>query len=53
MIGPAIAVACIALGAGLAVGIGAIGPAIGEGYVAGKAVEAMSRQPEAGSLRTT
>jgi F-type H+-transporting ATPase subunit c len=54
MIGPAIAVACIALGAGLAVGIGAIGPAIGEGYIAGKAVEAMSRQPEAeGSLRTT
>lgn len=54
MIGPAIAIAAIAIGAGLAVGIGAIGPAVGEGYVAGKAVEALSRQPEAeGSIRTT
>ena len=42
-----------ALGAGLCMGIGAIGPAIGEGNAVGKALEAMARQPEmAGSLRT-
>ena len=32
----------------------AIGPGIGIGYVAGKAIEAMARQPEAaGMVRTT
>ena len=41
------------LGAGLCMGLGAIGPAIGEGNAVGKALEAMARQPEmAGSLRT-
>ena len=41
------------LGAGLCMGIGAIGPAIGEGNAVGKALEAMARQPEmAGNLRT-
>lgn len=35
------------LAAGLAMGLGAIGPAIGEGFVAGKALEAMGRNPEA------
>ena len=41
------------LGAGLAVFTG-IGPAIGEGFVAGKAVEAIGRQPEAsGDIRTS
>jgi F-type H+-transporting ATPase subunit c len=40
------------LGAGLAV-ITGIGPGIGQGYAAGKAVEALGRQPEAeGSIRT-
>ena len=40
------------LGAGLAVLTG-IGPGIGQGYAAGKAVEAIGRQPEAvGSIRT-
>ena len=34
-----------ALGAGIAM-IAGIGPGIGEGYAAGKAVEAVSRQPE-------
>ena len=34
-----------AVGAGLAL-IAGIGPGIGEGYAAGKAVEAVSRQPE-------
>ena len=34
-----------AIGAGLAL-IAGIGPGIGEGYAAGKAVEAVARQPE-------
>ena len=47
-----ISAAC-ALGAGLYMGIGAIGPAIGEGNAVGKALEGMARQPEAtGTLRT-
>ncbi|MDO5026855.1 MAG: ATP synthase F0 subunit C [Tissierellia bacterium] len=37
-----------ALGAGCAM-IAGIGPGIGEGYAAGKAVEAVARQPEAKS----
>ena len=42
-----------ALGAALCMGIGAIGPAIGEGNAVGKALEAMARQPEMqGNLRT-
>lgn len=39
--------AASAIGAGIAVGIAAIGPGIGEGFAAGKAVEALGRQPEA------
>ena len=47
-----ISAAC-ALGAGLCMGIGAIGPAIGEVNAVGKALEGMARQPEAtGTLRT-
>ena len=42
----AIIKAASAIGAGLAM-IAGIGPGIGEGYAAGKAVEAVSRQPEA------
>ncbi len=43
-----------ALGAGLAYGLAAIGPGIGIGYLVGKSVEAMARQPEAaGMVRTT
>ena len=38
--------ACCAIGAGLCMGIGAIGPAIGEGNAVGKALEGMARQPE-------
>ena len=34
---------------GLAIGLGAIGPAIGIGLIAGKAVEAIGRNPEAAS----
>lgn len=43
----------VALGAGLAIGLAAIGPGIGQGIAAGKALEGMARQPEAaGMLRT-
>ncbi len=43
----------IAIGAGLCMGLGAIGPAIGEGNAVGKALEGMARQPEvSGTLRT-
>lgn len=43
-----------AIGAGLCMGIGAIGPGIGEGNAVGKALEGMARQPEAaGTLRST
>ena len=48
----AIVEAAALLGAGLAMGIGAIGPAIGEGFVAGKACEAISRRPEHAGLLT-
>ena len=49
----AIVAAAKALGAGLCMGLGAIGPAIGEGNAVGKALEGMARNPEtAGNLRT-
>ena len=49
----AIAIAGKAIGAGLCMGIGAVGPGIGEGNAVGKALEGMARQPEAaGNLRT-
>jgi F-type H+-transporting ATPase subunit c len=42
------------LGAGICMGIGAIGPGIGEGFAAGKACEGVSRNPnEAGLLTRT
>lgn len=40
------------LGAGLAMGLGAIGPGIGEGFAAGKACEGISRAPEHANLLT-
>lgn len=50
----AIAVAGKAIGAGICMGIGAIGPGVGEGNAVGKALEGMARQPEAGdTLRST
>ena len=50
----AIVKAACALGAGLSMGLGAIGPDIGEGNVVGKALEGMARQPEmSGTLRST
>lgn len=49
----AIATAGKAIGAGLCMGIGAIGPGVGEGNAVGKALEGMARQPEvSGTLRT-
>nr|YP_010338079.1 AtpH [Erythrolobus coxiae]UNJ17664.1 AtpH [Erythrolobus coxiae] len=42
------------VGAGLAVGLAAIGPGIGQGTAAAQAVEGISRQPEAeGKIRST
>jgi F-type H+-transporting ATPase subunit c len=49
----AIVEAAKAIGAALCMGVGAIGPALGEGNAVGKALEGMARQPEAaGDLRT-
>ena len=43
-----------AIGAGLCMGIGAIGPGIGEGTAVAHALDGMARQPEvSGNLRTT
>lgn len=42
----AIVLAASAIGAGLAM-IAGLGPGIGQGYAAGKAAEAVGRQPEA------
>ena len=53
-IGEGLAILGKALGAGLCMGIGAIGPAIGEGNAVSKALEGMARQPEvSGTLRST
>ncbi len=40
------------LGAGLCMGLGAIGPALGEGFAAGKAVKAMGRNPKEADVLT-
>ena len=48
----AIVLAGCAIGAGLAL-IAGIGPGIGEGYAAGKACEAIGRQPESKSAVTS
>ena len=45
--------AASAIGAGLSVGIAAIGPGIGEGNAVAKACEAIGRQPECKSQVTT
>ena len=45
---------CCALGAGICMGIGAVGPGIGEGNCAARACEAVGRQPEAkGDITST
>ena len=54
LLAEAIKTAGRAIGAGICMGIGAIGPGIGEGNAVGKALEGMARQPEsAGTLRST
>ncbi len=40
------------LGAGVCMGIGALGPGIGQGYVAGKACEGIARSSENSALLT-
>lgn len=40
------------LGAGIAMGLGAIGPGVGEGFAAGKACEGVSKRPEQAGLIT-
>jgi len=40
------------LGAGIAMGLGAIGPGIGEGFTGGKACEAIGKNPEEANLLT-
>ncbi|MBN2297166.1 MAG: ATP synthase F0 subunit C [Deltaproteobacteria bacterium] len=40
------------IGAGIAMGLGAIGPGVGEGFVGGKACEAIGRNPEEAGLLT-
>ncbi len=40
------------LAAGLAMGFGAVGPGIGEGFVGGKACEAIGKRPEEANLIT-
>ncbi|MHC4479423.1 MAG: ATP synthase F0 subunit C [Planctomycetota bacterium] len=48
----AIIKAAALLGAGLAMGFGAIGPGVGEGYAAGRACEGVSKRPEEAPLIT-
>ena len=46
--------ALVALAAALAVALSTIGPGIGQGITASKAMEAIARQPEAaGTIRTS
>ena len=49
----AIIKAACAIAAGICMGVGSIGPALGEGNAVSRALEGMARQPEAAStLRT-
>ena len=49
----AIVKAAAMLGAGICMGIGAIGPAIGEGNAVSHALDGMARQPDAAGLLRT
>ena len=44
--------ACAMIGAGIAMGFGAIGPGVGEGFAAGKACEAIGKRPDLAALIT-
>ena len=49
----AVIIAAKAVSAAICMGVGSIGPALGEGNAVSKALEGMARQPEtAGDLRT-
>ena len=48
----AIVKAAALLGAGLAMGFGALGPGVGEGFAAGKACEGVAKRPEEAPLLT-
>ena len=50
--GPDLVKAMALLGAGIAMGLGAIGPGVGEGFAAGKACEAIGKRPEEAGLLT-
>ncbi len=50
--GPDFIKALALLAAGLAMGLGAIGPGIGEGFVGGKACESLGRRPDQADLIT-
>ncbi len=43
----------IAIGAGIAIGLAALGVGLGQGILAGKAMEGMARQPEISGKLTT
>lgn len=38
------------IAAGVCMGIGGLGPALGQGFIAGKACESIGKRPEAGGL---
>ncbi len=50
--GEQIITAAAMLGAGFAMGMGAIGPGIGEGFAAGKACEGIAKNPQEAGLLT-
>ena len=50
--GPELIRALALLAAGISMGLGAIGPGIGEGFVGGKACEAIGKRPDEANLIT-
>ena len=40
------------IAAGICMGIGSVGPALGQGFIGGKACESMGKQPESAGLIT-
>ncbi len=45
-----IAKVLVPLGAGLCMGIGSLGPALGQGFIGGKVCEALAKRPDASSI---
>lgn len=49
-----IAKAAAYIGAGLCMGLGGLGPALGQGYIGGKACESLGKKPEhMGAIKST